>query len=197
MEYQIHYNKKFYLDKKTGYWISTTCPKVRAHVWVWKVNKGTIPKGFHIHHKDENKSNNNIENLSILSASEHLRHHGNDPIKKARSAKWCNIIRPLTKAWHASREGHQWHKKNGVICWQKREFKTFNCKQCNKKYDTKSYHQEFCSNACKSKWRRDQKIDFINKVCPVCQEIYHANKYSRSKTCGRKCGQKLLKSKIN
>ena len=75
MEHQYHFGKKFYLDNKTGYWISTSKKKIRAHVWVWKSHNGEIPTGFHIHHLDGNKSNNSIENLQCIHAKEHLQIH--------------------------------------------------------------------------------------------------------------------------
>lgn len=34
-----------------------------------------LRKGEHVHHKDENKTNNNIDNLEVLTISEHMRIH--------------------------------------------------------------------------------------------------------------------------
>lgn len=196
MEHQFHYGKKFYLDKENGYWISTTCPKVRAHVWVWKHHYGCLKKGFHIHHKDGNKSNNDIENLEMISAHDHLSLHMNTEENKRRARELVNIIRPLTKEWHASEEGRKWHTENGIKCWEERKPFEIVCKQCGRISITKTYHQEFCSNSCKSKWRRLNKIDNEDRQCPVCNCTYSRNKYSKVKTCGKKCG-KLFKNKIN
>ena len=38
-------------------------------------NIESVPKGFVIHHIDENKDNNSIENLMLLSKSEHSKLH--------------------------------------------------------------------------------------------------------------------------
>src|SRR5689334_25155265 len=120
MEHQYHFGKTFYLDKKTGYWISTSCPKIRAHVWVWINHNGDIPKKHHIHHIDENKSNNNIENLRCIHYHEHYRLHITEE-KREWSRKWIEVIRPLTKKWHASEEGLQWHSKHGLKVWENRK----------------------------------------------------------------------------
>lgn len=40
---------------------------------------GNIPHGWHIHHKDENKLNNAIENLECLSSAEHADRHPEKP----------------------------------------------------------------------------------------------------------------------
>ncbi len=198
MQHQIHYDKKFYQDKKTGYWISTTTkPRTRAHVWVWQYHHGKIQKGFHIHHIDENKSNNDISNLQCISVKEHFSKHDSEERRK-NNQKHISDIRPLTKEWHAREEGRKWHKEHAERCnlgkWEPIEYI---CDQCHKNFkSSKRSITRFCSNPCKSKWRRKNKIDDIEKSCPVCQKIYKSNKYSRSKTCGRICGR-LFKSKIN
>lgn len=191
MSHQIHFGKKFYLDTKKGYWISTTCPRIRAHVFVWKYHNGEVPKGFHVHHLNENKSDNRIENLQLMSKSEHISLHMSTDQKKSQSTEQANKVRHLTKEWHASAEGLEWHRIHGIKTWQERKSFSGTCKVCSKQFETKTFHQNFCSNACKSMWRRSQKIDYIEKKCPVCNKEYFTNKYSRSKTCGRKCGNLL------
>ena len=73
--HQEHFGRKFYLDKSTGYWISTDYskqrPRVRAHQWVWINHYSIIPKGYHIHHRNDDKSDNRIENLRILCPNCH------------------------------------------------------------------------------------------------------------------------------
>jgi len=193
MQHQIHYDKKFYQDKKTGYWISTTSPRIRAHVWVWKYHWQIVPHGYHVHHINEDRSDNRIDNLELIHKSRHMSHHMSTEERKEFSRKQAEKIRPLTKAWHASEEGREWHRKHGIECWKNKKEFEISCKQCNAKAITKTYHQEFCSNACKSKWRRDNHIDDVEKLCPMCNQTYKTNKYSRSKTCGSACGR-LFKS---
>lgn len=196
-DHQIHCGKKFYQDKKTGYWISTTCPKIRAHVWVWKHHHNLVPKGWHVHHKDGDKSNNEIKNLTIMSVSAHVTHHLDEhPERRSRAKEMADKYRHLTKEWHASKEGIEWHRAHGLMTWVKRKSFKIICKVCGSETETKTYHQEFCSNSCKSKWRRKNKLDEITKTCPICQKEYQSSKYSRSKTCGRICGKKIMSNKI-
>src|SRR6185295_18972098 len=194
MEHQIHFGKKFYKDLKTGYWISTSAKKIRAHVWVWERHNGRRPKGFHVHHKDENKSNNDISNLEIIEAQKHMALHMSAPERKQQSSKLAEKIRPLTKAWHASEDGRRWHKEQGIEGWLKRKSFVGKCNQCSMEFSSKTYHQDFCSNKCKSAWRRKQGFDNIELICPVCKITFKRNKYGKQKTCGRTCGG-LFKSK--
>lgn len=155
--HQEHYGRKFYQDLKTGYWISTDHPRIRAHRWVWVSIHGIIPKGYHIHHKNENKSDNSINNLELISANRHLSHHMQSLARKKMAAENCDRIRPLTKAWHASNEGHQWHKAHGVLTWIDRKPIEICCLQCGKKVETKTYHQKFCHQNCKAKHLRHRR----------------------------------------
>jgi HNH endonuclease len=189
VQHQIHFGRKFYKDLKTGYWISCTCPKIRAHRWVWLKFHSLIPPGYHIHHVNEDKSDNRIENLELIKAGRHLSLHSSKPENRERLSKMADKYRPLTKIWHASEEGREWHKAHGILGWiSRKEFKII-CKVCNSESKTKTLNKEFCSNKCKSKWRRDQKLDYIEKVCPVCSKSYQTSIYSKSKTCGRECGR--------
>lgn len=45
------------------------------HRLQWLKYHGDIPKGYVIHHKDGNKLNWNIDNLELLSRSEHIKEH--------------------------------------------------------------------------------------------------------------------------
>jgi hypothetical protein len=41
----------------------------------WIAENGPIPKGFVVHHIDEDVTNNDLSNLQLLSRSEHAKHH--------------------------------------------------------------------------------------------------------------------------
>src|SRR4249920_1704457 len=49
----------------------------RLHLAVWRLHRGEVPPGHHIHHKDDDRSNNDLENLECLTVQEHLgERHG-------------------------------------------------------------------------------------------------------------------------
>lgn len=45
------------------------------HRIVWKRHNGSIPKGWHVHHKDGDKLNNAIDNLELIDPITHRRLH--------------------------------------------------------------------------------------------------------------------------
>ena len=49
--------------------------RVDEHVYVWEQHFGSVPKGYVVHHKDEDKGNNDISNLELMTLSEHSRSH--------------------------------------------------------------------------------------------------------------------------
>ena len=188
MEHQILLGKKFYKDHESGYWICTAKKKIRAHRWVWECIHGKIPKGYHIHHKDEDKSNNCIENLLLLPASDHLRLHMTEDRRK-KSSELVEKIRPMTKKWHRSEEGRLWHKYHAEkFNFGKWEPSNYTCEVCLQAYkSSKKSNSRFCSNNCKSKYRRDSGIDNVSRVCISCGNEFIANKYTKKKYCSKNC----------
>lgn len=172
----------------------------RMHRDVWEFYNGKIPKGFEIHHKDENTYNNKIENLELLSQEEHYEKHKDDFIKKVTSEehkKHLEEIRELTKEWHASEDGIKWHREHAIKNnFGKPDLPIKKCKQCECDFKPKTYTQEFCSNKCKTKHRRLSGIDDIKKECIVCGCEFTGNKYSKTQTCGHKCGRELRRTSV-
>lgn len=130
----------------------------RLHRMVWEYHNGTIPKGYHIHHKDEDKSNNDISNLEMVWGGEHMSHHMNNEERKAQSREYVKNAIAKAPAWHHSKEGKQWHSEHSKKAYQDREYRTYVCSFCGKEYQTKHIYSEganhFCHNNCKAAYRR-------------------------------------------
>ena len=136
--------------------------RTRLHRAVWEKENGKIPKGFHIHHIDGDRTNNRLSNLQIISASEHLSNHFKENWKRKefreKVRENCDNIRPLTKKWHASKEGIEWHRNHGKEAWvNKKTYKKI-CEVCGKEYET--YFPKlsrFCHNNCKARALRKRR----------------------------------------
>lgn len=136
----------------------------RLHRVVWEYHYGTIPKGYHVHHKDENRANNNIENLELLEAHQHQRHHGS--IEKNKEIYRQNVKKAIAAApeWHKSEEGRKWHSEHSKEQWKKMEYKTYSCSFCGKEFQSKRNFAEgtnhFCHPNCKAaNLRRRRKLE--------------------------------------
>lgn len=65
---------KFTINRD-GYYECTTIDRLMLHNHEYEKINGLIPDGYEIHHIDHNKTNNNIENLMILTPKEHTTLH--------------------------------------------------------------------------------------------------------------------------
>jgi group I intron endonuclease len=71
------------------------------------------------------------------------------------------------------------------------------CDQCGREYIAKNISRRFCSNRCRSKWRRNSGVDNVSRKCVICGGTFVASKYSDSKTCSNVCRGKLLWKNIS
>lgn len=190
-KYQYVDNIKFTRDEKTGYYLNSTLRK-RIHRYVWEKYHGEIPDGYEIHHIDHDKSNNDISNLKLMKSEEHESLHGRITGMVNVMNGHLDDIRPLTKKWHRSEEGRAWHKRHYEKTKDKLlEEKEYICEQCGKKYKaSKKSTNRFCSNACKSAWRRASGLDDEERECIICGKKFTINKYRKTKTCSRSCASK-------
>ena len=181
---------KFRKDKKSGYWLCSTIKK-RLHIYIYEKYYGPIPKGYEVHHKDHNKDNNEIDNLLLVTKKEHIIIHKKELSKEAKEKLKLNLeknARPKAIEWHKSKIGKEWHKKH-YESMKDKLFKTYQykCLVCENEYTTTQIKSKFCSNKCKAKYRRENKLDCIELVCIICGTNYFTNKYRPNITCSRKC----------
>jgi predicted nucleic acid-binding Zn ribbon protein len=191
-----YYNgHRFTRDDRTGYYLSShkigEC-RIRLHIYVYQCERGRdVPEGWSIHHIDGNKNHNDINNLACIPQYYHASYHSKKNFEEnsERAIQILDEIRPKTKAWHASAEGHEWHKKH----YEKMKDAlyvqhTFKCIVCGKEFQSSQIESKFCCNAHKSQYRRDAHLDDEKRICIICGEPFMINKYAKTKTCSRECG---------
>jgi len=89
-------------DKK-GYptiWINGK--NIKLHIYIWERKNGEKPNGYQLHHKDFDKKNYNINNLELITQSDHLRIHAGWVMNSkgewiSKPCKDCGEILPLNK----------------------------------------------------------------------------------------------------
>lgn len=82
---------------------------VLAHVWVWEQAHGPVPDGYRVHHRNEDKQDNRLDNLVLVDALTHKRLHSGCELRDGVWWKPCSVcgeFKPIdAEHWYLSREG--------------------------------------------------------------------------------------------
>lgn len=168
------------------------------HRDVWRAHHGPIPDGWDVHHKDENRANCEIDNLECMSNSEHASLHGRERHHRdpERGRRHMEAIRPLAAAWHGSDEGRAWHQDHARKVAAALPVEHHRCVRCDAEYEVKrgARKRGYCSAACQSAARRASGVDDEQRACAICAEPFTVNRYSGTRTCGRRCAGLLARA---
>ncbi len=196
---------KFRRDMKTGYYLATkptyNGKRERLHCYVWRYFNGPVKNGYHVHHKDENKEHNDIENLVCIRGKTHSKYHllkyaTNHQAEMLENLKKYAILK--ASEWHRSEEGRKWHSQQGKRTTSELKRKEFVCENCGAHFWKKPLGQnKFCSNNCKSAARRKSGVDDETRICVCCGKEFRANKYTNRKFCSDKCRNSVRRNKGN
>lgn len=131
----------------------------RLHRTVWEYHNGEIPDGYHIHHKDADRSNNQISNLELVLAEKHLSNHMNTPERKAQSRIDIKGAIEAAREWHGTKQGAEWHSKHAKEYWENAPLNTYVCTYCGKEYQSKVVRYKgnfFCCANHKAAFHRER-----------------------------------------
>jgi len=161
------------------------------HRAVWASVHGPIPAGHHLHHIDENTANNDVGNLECLTPQQHADMHPWSDERRARGAALLERIRPLAKAWHASPDGLDFHRRIGGLSYAGFTPTSKPCEQCGASFEPGAIgnRDRFCSNKCKAAHRRASGVDDVTRVC-ACGASFSVNRYAKQSACSRSCGNR-------
>jgi endogenous inhibitor of DNA gyrase (YacG/DUF329 family) len=171
------------------------------HRAVWKSHYGPIPEGCGIHHRDENKANNSIENLELLPLAAHASLHTRQRLAENPKVfeKSIEAAREAARHWHGSLAGREWHAKHGKESWIGRESLTYSCAHCGKAFECLrgAIKRGFCSMSCQGMARVLSGVDNETRTCVECGKSFEANKYAKKRTCSKPCASAQMVKKRN
>ena len=148
-------HKRVYFHAHAG----TRLPRA-LHRQIWIDNFGPIPKGFHVHHRDDDSLHNEIDNLELLKPKEHTaRHFDDESLAKAMSN--LELARLKAPVWHKSAYGRRWHRAMAKQSWVNKQRYPKNCQVCGESYETYfPSRSRNCSTECKTK---SKSLQFKNR----------------------------------
>lgn len=186
MNKKIKYDGRAFNLGSAGTYYYTTIT-ISLHRYKYLKEKGPIPIGFHVHHIDEDSTNNDINNLEVLSPEEHSKKHPNTPEKVK---KWQAAGIKAAVGWHSTEEGKAWHDQHYQLVKDAMHKKYIRkCIFCKKKIETKIKNGNcFCSNNCRAAHRRKNNPDMKKVNCLTCGVEFETRKYATPKRyCSKKC----------
>ncbi len=136
----------------------------RLHRAVWEAHNGAIPEGYHVHHIDENRSNNQIENLSLMPGLEHMKMHAGEPERRENGRRAIALAIMVAPEWHHSEEGKKWHSEHMKEVWQTMPYHEVVCDFCGKVFLSRATRRKgphFCNQNCKAKYARRKKAGLL------------------------------------
>ncbi len=158
------------------------------HREVWKSHNGRdIPKGYHVHHKDEDTGNNDPSNLELLSYSDHMRLHHSGKCTAAKAANLARV-RPKGWAWHSTEEGRAYHRKRARAWTDARPVVKVKCPVCKAVRSVRKMTHPttpYCSKACRVK----SGVDKTERTCELCGTSFMANKWKPTRFCSMMCAR--------
>lgn len=133
----------------------------RLHRAVWEYFNGEIQEGYHVHHIDENRHNNDIENLSLMPGIEHTQMHAVTEGRRENGRRAIRIAIELAPEWHRSEEGKEWHRQHAKAVWENhREPHEEVCTECGKLFlsrDMGHKGNHFCHQNCRARYGRRKR----------------------------------------
>ena len=164
---------------------------IKLHRAVYEYFNGEIPAGCVIHHIDGNASNNNADNLQLMTRAEHAKIHadisGTVPPPHKKIVLTCiNCGRVFTIR----------QEQNSGFCsstcrmsYRFRNLReTRICQRCGKEFETYKYGTaRFCSKECSHPSEKT-----IKKICPVCGKEFSTIPSQNNTCCSHKCASTLM-----
>jgi endogenous inhibitor of DNA gyrase (YacG/DUF329 family) len=119
----------------------------------------------------------------MLEQNKHKEKHAKEITEETRQkyrSNMNNLVRPKAIEWHKSQEGREWHKEQYKNTLRIRNKIKVICQNCGKEFEVlNNGTNKFCSNNCKSDYRRKQGIDNEQRKCEKCgTELTKDNKFS-------------------
>jgi len=151
------------------------------HRAIWIYHKGDILEGHHIHHKDANRLNNDIDNLECLEQSIHHKIKWQEKRKEMLEAILSNRGEPYKRSIKHKQETS---KRNSKY-WKESLPSEIQCPDCKKMFVTKQPKLALRCRPCQKKKHYSDSQEQRN--CELCRNPFMVYKYSHTTTCSMKC----------
>jgi len=174
------------IDENCQSFLGLRCRKCRTghfmnssgiHRIIWAYYHGFIEQSQDVHHKNEDKSDNDISNLKSLTKAEHKREH----LPKKNFEKICVQCGCKFLGVYNAKFCSDKCRRTFENAKRTRVIKI--CKNCGRAFDCRKDDLDcvFCSRECHYEFRN--KISSLNRVCGWCGKKFKAKRKSQKFCC--------------
>lgn len=110
-----------------------------------------------------------------------------DDLKKIQSEN-MRLARVKAAEFWRSTDGKSRRKELAKEYLSRHPVKQGSCLNCKKEFHYQSFSvRKYCSNRCKSSFRRKMGLDGVKVKCVICENEISESRYQTRLTCSRKC----------
>jgi len=181
---------------------------VRLHRAVWESERGTIPEGCVIHHINENKADNSIGNLELVTNEGHsadsfegkVGAHRHVAARRAKEARARQMEERKKRMLLCSLCGGEYHSgavhprrfcsskcleaaRSGAFTAEERT-----CERCGAKYLATQRGQKYCSPKCNNQQAQERQANREERevACAQCGKVIRTTR-ANARFCSRQC----------
>lgn len=137
-----------------GYWYRYKGGvKQYLHRYVWEQENGPIPRGWHVHHKDHDRSNNDPDNLVAMPAGKHMEYHYEEYTSRTDERQCASCGATVYRKQRGGR-AFQCRRCTRRAADRKRSQNIVVCEVCGTEFTTRA--GRFCSQRCVNLGRSDR-----------------------------------------
>ena len=182
-----------YYRKPPGYFKSMRGEYL--HRAVWEVAHGPIPDGWHVHHVDGDRGNNDPSNLECLPGADHGALHMESPERRAEAAA---ALQPAVERAAQWRRAHPEQasaigRAGGAAAAAAMVRVECACTWCGRQFAgvASRTRRGFCSPSCQGMARKASGVDREARECAVCGGAFSVDRYARTRSCSPGCAARL------
>lgn len=169
----VEWDGRTWHRRPSGYFVA----RLLLHREVWEAANGPIPEGYQIHHLNGNKGDNRLENLALLSHSEHSALHCVEKTAPYRDKARASLIATNKRLR------------------EERMQRDLVCVVCGSVFHSGAKHPtRFCSSRCVQR-ARSGAFDGEQRKCEYCGAEYHATRRVQ-RFCSRRCNHLAVEARM-